>query len=66
MRAEIRVETWTDGALIFQEVTGPRIDWKTNARDLIAREVMNTKDQQTRDALIRMGWVPPKEDRLPT
>lgn len=47
------------GDLIVQEVTGPGIDWKTMAREQIAREVMNTKDAQVREALIRMGWTPP-------
>lgn len=28
--------------------------------ELIAREVMNTKDTQVREALIRMGWTPPE------
>ncbi len=57
----IQVKTTISGDLILQETTGPYIDWRTNAREIIAREVMNTKDQQIREALIKMGWTPPKD-----
>lgn len=56
---QIRIETQISGDLIVQEVTGPGRDWKTMAREQIIRDVMNTKDAQVRDALIRMGWTPP-------
>lgn len=57
---QIRIETRISGDLIIQEVTGPGHDWRTMARELIAREVMNTLDTQVREALIRMGWTPPE------
>lgn len=57
--SRIRIETQISGDLIMQEVTGPGLDWKTMARERISFEVMNTKDAQVREALIRMGWTPP-------
>lgn len=58
----IRIETRIQGDLITQEVTGPERDWRTMARERISYEVMNTKDAQVREALIRMGWTPPTSD----
>ena len=56
----IRIETSITGDLITQEVTGPERDWRTMARERISFEVMNTKDAQVREALIQMGWTPPR------
>lgn len=56
----IRIETSIQGDLITQEVTGPERDWRTMARERISFKVMNTKDAQVREALIRMGWTPPE------
>jgi len=56
----IRIETTFTNEQIVQVVTGPELDWRTNTRDVISREVMNIKDRQVREALIRMGWTPPK------
>ncbi len=57
----IRIETRIQGDLITQEVTGPERDWLTMARERISYEVMDTKDAQVREALIRMGWTLPPE-----
>ena len=54
-----RIETSITGDLIVQEVTGPEHDWRTMARERISYDVMNTKDAQVREALIKMGWTPP-------
>lgn len=30
-------------------------------RDVISREIMDTKDKRIKDALIALGWTPPPE-----
>lgn len=58
----IRIETSIHGDLIVQEVSDPAMRWTADdRRRLIARDVMNTKDAQVREALIRMGWTPPPD-----
>ena len=57
--SQIRIETSIQEGMIVQEVTGPERDWRTMARERISFEVMNTKDAQVREALIKMGWTPP-------
>lgn len=61
MDNSIRIETTFTNEQIMQVVTGPERDWRTNTREVISREVMNIKDAQVREALIRMGWTPPPE-----
>lgn len=56
----IRIETSVHGDLIVQEVSDQSMRWFADERRrLIARDVINTKDAQVREALIRMGWTPP-------
>lgn len=43
-----------------------RIEQEVHGLDfsgLILRSVMDTKEQQIRDALIDLGWTPPKENQ---
>jgi hypothetical protein len=35
-------------------------------RETIMRQVMNTKEQQVKDALIALGWTPPKDGQSAT
>ena len=59
MKIDLRITTTFTPVQITQEVTGPEIDWRTMAREVISREVMQLKDEGVREALIRLGWTPP-------
>lgn len=49
---------------ITQRTTAPGLDDVIgNARHLIAMRVCHLQDAQTREALIKMGWLPPEEAR---
>lgn len=61
MGNDIRIETTFTNEQIIQVVTGPERDWRTNTREVISRKLMVIKDQQVREALIRLGWTPPPE-----
>jgi hypothetical protein len=52
----------------FEVVTTPTVDGKIvqevyivdhDVREQITRRVMDTQEQQTRDALLALGWIPP-------
>ena len=58
------VQTTADhlGETITQRTTAPGLDDVIgNARHLIAMSVCHLQDVQTREALIKMGWLPPEE-----
>jgi hypothetical protein len=58
---DIQIKTEIHGDLIVQEVTDLSMrNLGDDRRRVIATEVMNTKDSQIREALIRMGWIPPR------
>jgi hypothetical protein len=39
-----------------------RIEQMTNLADAQVREIIRTKDRQVREALIALGWTPPKDE----
>jgi hypothetical protein len=42
---------------IIQDIRSPNID---NILQTIHRTILDTKEEQLRDALIKLGWTPPK------
>lgn len=42
--------------LIVQEIT---YDYE-NIRELVLRTIIDTQDEQIKEALIKLGWTPPK------
>lgn len=44
-----------DNETIFQEV----LHIHKQNREVLSRELMNLKDAQIRDALLKLGWTPP-------
>jgi hypothetical protein len=52
----VESEVFTDGTIeqtVFAEMEG--------IRERIRTEVINTKESQVRDCLIKLGWIPPAE-----
>jgi len=46
-----------------REMIAQSVDLVTNdIRTTIYRRVINLMDTQTKDALIQMGWIPPKQE----
>jgi len=43
---------------IIQDIRSPNID---NIIQTIHRTILDTKEEQLRDALIKLGWTPPKD-----
>ena len=54
MTIDVRTGVYPEG-LIVTEV----IDDIGTYRERIVRQVLNTKEQQVREALIKLGWTPP-------
>lgn len=52
---EAKTITYPDGTIV-QDITS-EFD---GARELILRRVIHTREQHVRDALIALGWTPPK------
>ncbi len=53
---EIKVETyWNTDGVITQDLIYPY--------DVTMRHIMDIREQQIRDALIALGWTPPKETK---
>lgn len=57
---EIRIKTTYDASQITQEVTGSGPDWRSISGHVLTQEVIRLRDKAVREALIRMGWTPPK------
>lgn len=59
MEIGYRIDTkiMPDGKIV-QELSEVMDDMKQT----LLRSVMDTKEQQTREALIRLGWTPPQEN----
>jgi hypothetical protein len=60
MEQKFRLDTrvFSDGKIqqdLFHEMN--------NARELMTSWIVNTRDQQIREALISLGWTPPKETK---
>lgn len=55
MTIDVRTNVYPEG-LIVTEV----IDDIGTYRERIVRQVLNTKEQQVREALIKLGWTPPE------
>jgi len=55
----IKIDThvWGDGKIV-QEVSMAGVN--ESYMDTIMRSVMDTKEQQVKDALIKLGWTPPE------
>lgn len=51
--------TVTDHGLIVQDMTN-HLD---GIRDSLVRQVIDTKEDQIRTALIKLGWTPPAEKK---
>lgn len=62
MTNELRIKTTYSPELIAQEVRVNDRDWHTNSERFITKEVIRLKDEAVREALIRMGWTPPRDD----
>jgi len=56
---EIKINTFTKDDLIIQEEYME--DHATSYRSEITRRIMNTREDQVREALIELGWTPPEE-----
>jgi hypothetical protein len=54
-----KVDTFIEGDIIKQEVSTGFQDMHT----IVVRQIMDTKEEQIRQALIKLGWTPPKEGR---
>ena len=54
MTIDVRTSVYPEG-LIVTEV----IDDIGTCHERLMRQVMDTKDQQIREALIKLGWTPP-------
>lgn len=58
MKHEIRIQTSiTVDEHIVQEVFDS--EWRKDPTRLILRQVIDTKEAQIREALVRLGWTPP-------
>lgn len=55
---DVRTSVYPEGLIITEVIEDLGI-----YRDRIMRQVVNTKDQQVREALIKMGWTPPPNSR---
>lgn len=59
MNAHFEVQTcWREDGIIYQEL----FDVIGGAKSRIQTEILNTKEAQVREALIALGWTPPKEN----
>lgn len=54
----IKTTVWEDG-IIETLIETPCGDVK----GMIRRDIINTREQHVRDALIKLGWSPPKEEQ---
>lgn len=58
----IKVETKFDAETgLIEQITEPYgPDYNSDLRKDVVRRVLDTQDQQVRQALIELGWTPPK------
>jgi hypothetical protein len=55
MKINVKVDIYVDGNLIVQDVSS-EVDDKTSQ---LSRQVYDTSEKGFRDALAKMGWIPP-------
>ncbi len=55
MKLNVKVDTYVNGNLIVQDVSSV-VDDKTSQ---LSRQVYDTSEKGFRDALVKMGWMPP-------
>lgn len=60
IRYQARTVTLLNGRL-DQIVEGIHSNGVEEIRTVITRRIIDTMEQQTREALIALGWAPPKE-----
>lgn len=60
MSNEIRIKTTYESGQITQDVSGSGPDWRSISSHVLTQEVIRLREQSVREALIRMGWTPPK------
>jgi hypothetical protein len=53
------ITTSIEGNKIIQE--GRYEDELNSVRTKMVRKILNTEEQQVKDALIKLGWTPPKD-----
>lgn len=58
MKMQVDAKVWADGQIDLETYF---VDGLTGRKDDVVREVMKTKDEAVRQALIRLGWTPPPE-----
>jgi hypothetical protein len=56
-----QIQVHLEGEKIVSETTLPGI--ASEVRERIFRQVMDTREEMTRKALIELGWTPPKDAR---
>lgn len=56
MRYTVKTNHNAEGTIV-QTVLAEGHDWKA----VISREIVHTQDAQVRQALIALGWTPPRE-----
>jgi hypothetical protein len=55
MKLSVKVDTYVNGNLIVQDVSSA-VDDKTSQ---LSRKIYDTSEKGFRDALVKMGWMPP-------
>lgn len=58
MTIDVRTSVYPEGLIVTEVIEDLGV-----YRERIMRQVVNTKDQQIREALIKLGWTPPPNSR---
>jgi hypothetical protein len=55
-----KVDTFIEGDIIKQEVSTSFLNMHT----IVFRQIMDTQEEQIRQALIKLGWTPPVKGEI--
>ena len=56
MEYNVEIETTKEGLIIRKLINAKALE--------LSRRVMDTQEEGTKKALIRLGWTPPKKERV--
>jgi hypothetical protein len=59
MRIEVRSEIRNNHIILDTELTDVRTDYEMN----LGRKIIETEDAMAREALIKLGWTPPEQEK---
>jgi transposase len=59
----ISVQTKYNSDFITQEIIAEDSKWDTNLYASVIKRVIHLQEEGIREALIKLGWTPPKEEQ---